>query len=299
MRLIKSQTSDLAVLCELDLEYQGGASISLEASLTGGIKMNSKIVLNQLSGKMRVRWPSLQYNDMLGICFVQDPGVSFKIEGPLSSKTSESLRSMVNRFLETMARKLFLEMWVLPSWRNFYMPMMNPNLDVQIEREKKNLKEKKLAQPTLRSAIANKAATLWEAHAPLLKLKNVVELDYFHNHENVFSIHQETNEQSINEYELMEASLVTGFLELARSDVHLEILGDESSGWKLLKRKGAVEVYKQTITKQDKLSDIVRGSFTVQCESLQVFSVLRNPEHYKHVCDFFVDFFICDEVGKI
>jgi hypothetical protein len=126
VRLIKGMTPDYAVLGEVDLVYKGGASMALQGSLTGGINIPVRIYLNALAGRVRVRWPALGYSDMIGFAFVEDPGVTFTIDAPLSLKTSEAVRNMVNRFLGSLVRKIFLEMWVLPSWRRFYMPLMQP-----------------------------------------------------------------------------------------------------------------------------------------------------------------------------
>ncbi len=92
-----------------------------------GIKFPARIYLNGFAGQLRIRLPSLDAHDMLGVTFVQDPGVTFTIDAPLSLKTSETIRGIVNRVLESIVRKLFLDLWVLPSWRMFYLPMMFPN----------------------------------------------------------------------------------------------------------------------------------------------------------------------------
>ena len=126
LRLVKGSTEDLAVLSEMDLKYEGGASIAIEATITSGIKFQARIYLNSFAGKLRIRWPSVQWADMIGIAFVEDPGVTFTVDAPLTSKTSESVRSVINKLLASIARKVFLEMWVLPSWRTFFMPLMRP-----------------------------------------------------------------------------------------------------------------------------------------------------------------------------
>ena len=130
LRLLKGITPDLAVQVEIDTVYQGSASISIEVTIRGGIRIPARIYLNALAGKLRVRWPCTEWPDMIGITFVEDPGATFTIDAPLSSKTSEAIRNMVNRLLESIARKLFKEMWVMPSWRSFFMPMMNPTFEV-------------------------------------------------------------------------------------------------------------------------------------------------------------------------
>jgi hypothetical protein len=54
IRLIKGVSSDYAVLCEVDIVYEGGASIALEATLAGGIRLPVRIYLNDLAGKARI-----------------------------------------------------------------------------------------------------------------------------------------------------------------------------------------------------------------------------------------------------
>ena len=128
-RIIKSITADLAIQMEFDILYEGGASIAVEAIVTGGIKFPARIYLNDFAGQLRVRLPSLDSSEKIGIAFVKDPGVRFTIDAPLSVNASETARGMVNRILESIARKVFLDLWVLPSWRTFYLPMMNPSLN--------------------------------------------------------------------------------------------------------------------------------------------------------------------------
>lgn len=127
-RVIKGVTTDLAIQMEFDILYQGGASIAIEAVITGGIKFPARIYLNGFAGQLRFRLPSLDSADKIGVAFVKDPGVTFGIDAPLSAKTSETVRGMVNRLLESVVRKVFLDLWVLPAWRTFYLPMMNPKL---------------------------------------------------------------------------------------------------------------------------------------------------------------------------
>lgn len=127
-RIIKGVTPDLAIQMEFDIVYKGGASIAIEAVISGGIKLPARIYLNGFAGQLRLRLPSLDAVDKIGMTFVKDPGVTFSIDVPLSAKTSDTVQGMVNRLLESIARKVFLDYWVFPAWVKFYLPMMNPNL---------------------------------------------------------------------------------------------------------------------------------------------------------------------------
>ena len=80
---------------------------------------------------MRVRCPSTRYADMIGVAFVEDPGASFRVDSPITVRGSEYVRDMVNKLLASVVRKVFLEMWVLPSWRTFFLPLMTPKLEVR------------------------------------------------------------------------------------------------------------------------------------------------------------------------
>ncbi len=323
IRLIKGLSPDFAVLCEIDIVYEGGASIALEATLAGGIRLPVRIYLNEFAGKARVRWPSYQWSDMLGIAFVEDPGVSFTIDAPLSAKTSETVRGMVNRLLESVARKLFLEMWVLPSWRTFYMPMVNPSFEVcffvlgKVHRKSSHtLKEQQIRKvksaavlgPSLRSTLANKAATLWESRAPLLKFRNTYDLDLFVGHEFMFTTDTIIEELDPTEFDSMQDLLCTAFLDISKSSsscpangngsatapeslsskhdstmrdskatIDSDLLeGDASitsAKWKLYKKKSGVEVFKQVITIEEKNAELVKSVIDIDCDAHRVFSV--------------------------
>lgn len=119
---------DLAVQAELDVTYNGGGSIAIQTTLVGGLKLPVRVYLSALGGKLRLRCPSIKWADMVGVAFVEDPGVSFRIDSPITVGENELLRGMVNKLLSGVVRKVFLELWVLPSWRTFFMPLMEPKL---------------------------------------------------------------------------------------------------------------------------------------------------------------------------
>ena len=64
---------------------------------------------------------------MLALAFLEDPGISFKVDTPITVQNNETLRNMINKFLSKLKRKIFLDMWVLPACRLFYLPMLEPS----------------------------------------------------------------------------------------------------------------------------------------------------------------------------
>lgn len=129
VRILKRFKEDASVTCDFDLEYKGGASIAIEAQLPGGIKLPVRVHVGSMKGKVRMRTPSIPFNDMVAISFVENPGVNFTVDSPITIASSEYLRGMVNKLISNAIRKIFLEMWILPTWRAFFLPLMEPKLD--------------------------------------------------------------------------------------------------------------------------------------------------------------------------
>ncbi|KAI8916866.1 hypothetical protein BC831DRAFT_486021 [Entophlyctis helioformis] len=126
VRLLKGITSDLAVYADANVAYLGGGSILLQVSLTAGINIPARVYLNRFTGVIRVRAPSQKWPDMIGVAFVEDPGISFVVDAGITRGENDMIRGMVNRLLSSIVRKTFLELWVLPSWRTFFLPQMQP-----------------------------------------------------------------------------------------------------------------------------------------------------------------------------
>jgi hypothetical protein len=105
---------------------------------------------------------------MLAIAFVEDPGVSFIVDSPLTVGDNEYVRGVVNRLLAGIIRKIFTDMWVLPSWRNFFLPLMSPSPAEEFARMDLAATTKR-PPVSRRRKVLEKAATLWESRSPLLK----------------------------------------------------------------------------------------------------------------------------------
>jgi hypothetical protein len=71
---------------------------------------------------------------MMGVAFTQDPGVEFVVDSPITVGDNQMVRDMVNTLLSRIARRIFLETWVMPHWRNFYLPLLQPYPSQVLER---------------------------------------------------------------------------------------------------------------------------------------------------------------------
>ncbi|RKO95725.1 hypothetical protein CAUPRSCDRAFT_12578, partial [Caulochytrium protostelioides] len=129
VRLVKGVTDDLAVTAEFDTTYMGGASVAIECTLTGNIRIPVRVFLGGLSGKLRVRMPSRQWGDMVAVTFAEDPKLTFTVDSTITVRENEIMRGMVNQLLGKITRRMFVEMWVLPAWRTFFLPSMTPSFE--------------------------------------------------------------------------------------------------------------------------------------------------------------------------
>jgi hypothetical protein len=75
---------------------------------------------------------------MLGFAFCEDPGVTFRVESSITLGDNQILKNMINTVLSTLMRKTFLELWVLPSWRTAFLPLLEPSLEEWLVREQEN-----------------------------------------------------------------------------------------------------------------------------------------------------------------
>ncbi|KAI9325872.1 hypothetical protein DFJ73DRAFT_767241 [Zopfochytrium polystomum] len=130
VRMVKSRSEDLAVVLELDVAYKGGCTVAIETTLTAGAKFPVQVHTSGFAGKMLLRAPSVDWSDMVSVAFVEDPGISFLVDSPLTVRENELFRRAVNKVLASVLRRAVLEMWVLPNWRNIFMPMMTPTPEV-------------------------------------------------------------------------------------------------------------------------------------------------------------------------
>ncbi|KAJ3270971.1 hypothetical protein HDV01_007301 [Terramyces sp. JEL0728] len=307
IRLLKGISNDLAVMSDLDLVYRGGASIVIQATLSNGLTIPVQVFMNEFKGTIRSRLPSEKWEDMIGFAFVRDPGVTFKVNSTITVRESEILRNMVNKVLSTIVRKVFLETWVLPTWRTNFVPLLEPTLEEWLRRQDQIAKL--AAEPVAKKArttIASRATQLWEATSLLKrqytgKSKDILEGIAFDTN-TLLPVYKE--EQMIE----FERPLIHSFIELANEPVmskssgkgkeekeptDAELLEDNSDyvGWKSAKAKQGVVIQKKIVNGVDEKtkSEIHRGTFTVACDSVRVCQILSNPVHFEHVHDNFQD----------
>ncbi|KND04614.1 uncharacterized protein SPPG_00332 [Spizellomyces punctatus DAOM BR117] len=172
------------------------------------VKLKGKLVV------VRIRCPSIKWPDMIGVAFVEDPGVSFRVDSPLTVGDNELLRGMVNKLLSSVVRKVFLELWVLPSWRTFFMPLMEPKLEDILARSRA---AKEAASAGRKADSQSKASTLWETRSPLLR-NSKSDLPFLFGDVLGQTTFQTSKilHPSTREVKELEDTLVTGFLKLAK-----------------------------------------------------------------------------------
>ncbi|KAJ3280587.1 hypothetical protein HK104_000570, partial [Borealophlyctis nickersoniae] len=304
-RLLKGLTEDLAVVVELDLTYNGGGSVAIETTLAGGVKLPVRVYISALAGRLRVRCPSTKWGDMIGVAFVEDPGATFRVDSPITVRDNELVRSMVNKLLSSVVRKVFVELWVLPSWRTFFMPLMIPKLEDVMARMNAAKNPTSPATPTTPSTSSTepkKTTRLWDAsRTPLLRRSNsspqVILGDMLATKS--FPI---THRVAPTDADKLEAALVPPFLALVRENAaeFQQDAGKEagtapgggadtaaqsgmSMGWKTVRNRGGVVVEKKRMMVAGQVAEIVRGVVTIQCDAERVFAVLSNPEHNRQI----------------
>ncbi|KAJ2989662.1 hypothetical protein HDV02_004825, partial [Globomyces sp. JEL0801] len=177
LRCLKGVSNDLAVMTEFDIIYRGGASIVIECTLANGNVIPVQVFMNAFRGTLRTRLPSEKWLDMIGFAFVKDPGVSFKVDTPITLGENEMLRGMINKVLSTIMRKLFLDLWVLPSWRTQFLPFLEPKLEDMEVRNRSSSRVKEGGKK-VKNSIATRATQLWESSVtkkPLNLAKDALE----------------------------------------------------------------------------------------------------------------------------
>ncbi|KAI9202168.1 uncharacterized protein BJ171DRAFT_601097 [Polychytrium aggregatum] len=306
VRLIKGVSEDHAVTIELDMKYTGGASIGIQATLVGGITIPVRVTLSSLEGKLRLRCPSEKWSDMLAITFAEDPGAAFTVDSPITLGESEMLRDMVNRVLGKIVRKMFLELWVLPSWRIFFMPLMAPSLEEEIAREKGQTTKLKSERSFKRAGSPSRRTpnngTLWENRSAFLRSNPKpwtpwVVPDVLHSIAFALDSPSPADAQEVLEYN---ESLVPPFIQLAREDdrgdgkaafvdaSNLSTTPAATSAigpivWKTIKNRGGVHIQRKRVAVNGQVGEVTRVFLRIACDAASVFSILSNPEHMRHV----------------
>ncbi|KAJ3359423.1 hypothetical protein HDU91_004925 [Kappamyces sp. JEL0680] len=319
IRLLKGLTEDFAVMGECDLTYRGGASISIQATIANGSVIPVKVYMNEFSGTLRIRLPSERWDDMIGYAFVQDPGVTFRVESSLTLADNQMLRGMVNGVLSSLMRKTFLELWVLPSWRTTFLPLLEPNLEDWVAREDEDAKmdQAKKAKHT----IASRATQLWESSTaplggniqsllkkPLEKTRDCLEGQVF---DVSCLVPRAAVERKLNFDDPLSIALLA-FVDEPLEDSRprsnsdrFKVADDDPSqppstaedplpptvGWKAIRSKLDISIQKKRVPDAETGSvvEMTRATIPIQCDVARIFAILSNPVHFRHVYDSFIE----------
>ncbi|KAJ3093272.1 hypothetical protein HK100_006717, partial [Physocladia obscura] len=308
VRMLKGITDDLAVCLEIELSYEGGASVGIEPTLTSGYQIPVRATINALKGKVRVRVPAIGYQDMFSVSFLENPGVSFRIDAPtITVRNNNTLRSVISTVLSEIVRRVFLDMWVLPAWRTLFLPLMLPSLDEEMARMdevneisrdakiastisgnssgggggiiglKRSQKTAEYFQRALSKRDPNLAKSQQQPYTSLsgffgLKVYDTVDSSVF---PVSLIVDSSINSASLA---LLEDAIVSPFLEIARegfaSSAALQTAASVDSEWRTIKNSSGILVRRcrkkyQAIS----LSEISCAAISIACDTEWVYSV--------------------------
>jgi hypothetical protein len=140
--LFSAATDDLDVILELDINYDGGLAVSILTTLNLGVSIPVSACLKGFkNAKMHLRLPSPSSEKEFALAFVNDPGVDIEVEASLLRNDYEMLKDVLNSFLVRRLKSMFCDMFVLPHYKSYEMPLItykpvNVNLMKAIELEK-------------------------------------------------------------------------------------------------------------------------------------------------------------------
>ncbi|KAJ3012009.1 UNVERIFIED_CONTAM: PDZ domain-containing protein 8 [Siphonaria sp. JEL0065] len=315
VRMLKGLTDDLAVAMEVDVAYEGGASVGIEPTLTRGQPIPVRVSINSLRGKLRVRVPAIGYSDMFSVSFLEDPGVSFKVEAPtITVGDNDIVRGMVSSVISEIIRRVFLDMWVLPAWRTFFLPLMIPSAEeesARMDEVNRNSKEAKAGTPSISKVpkapeyfakvrskrfpelhppppVATTSSTTSATQQSVLKPFDVVD-------STTFPTATILDSTSIGVLPVLENALVKTFNSLTQEVANRNnnlVLGpngtatlvNSNSDWKTVKSSSGIVVRKCT-KRMDGFAnaDVNWASVNINCDAERVFVILSNPEYMRHV----------------
>lgn len=221
---------------------------------------------------------------MIGFAFTTDPNLTFRVDSNWTLRDNEVLRGMVNTILTTIIQKIFLETWVLPSWRTAFFPLLDPTLEQWLTREEDDKVLDRKARPT----ISSRANQLWESTAPMAQslLKRPIDRAKDWGEGVVFpisSILPRLTEKIILQFEL---PLVEAFITFATdatipdNPYQTEPSSEDSppapTGWKTARSRTDVKIEKRRLRQSDNdgsICDMTRAVITVNCDLARTFSV--------------------------
>jgi hypothetical protein len=221
---------------------------------------------------------------------------------------------MVNKILSSILRRTFLDLWVSPSWRTNFLPLLEPSREDILARQEMDKQLNVALKISKATIIANKATALWESTAPLLKRSSGKYRD------GLSDILFDTNAiipfYDILRLPLYKDPLLEQFMGLVNEPADTrstkqkitdkirppptataedfedsgEETGDIQNCWKIVRKSGGIQIHrKRTVAPdQEGVSEYLRGVIPVNCDAVRVFGILSNPKHFMHIYDSFV-----------
>lgn len=236
----------------------GGANITIQARITGGIDVTVKVYLKSLSGKIQVRTPSIKWSDMLCVSFPEDPNVEFIVDSPITLRDNQTMKEMVNKLLSKIVRKAFIETWVAPHWRNFYLPLLQPPSDLIALR----------STGTLEPVPSRK---------PIIFAGEEIQLPFKRKDTSIVGTILESNLDCLKEVFFPRDVILDDVIipDYKSRIIHLfKEYTKESSNWKPITSKSGITVQKmKTIMKDANISEVTKCTFIVPFEPHLVFFV--------------------------
>ncbi|KAJ3215744.1 hypothetical protein HDU67_010382 [Dinochytrium kinnereticum] len=308
LRLIKGLAEDLAVTLEMDLTYTGGGSVAIEATLTRGLSMTARVYLSGFAGKLRIRIPDVNWSDMLSVAFVEDPGLTFMVDAPITMRENEIVRGMINRVLAGMMRKDELARQIaINNARSPVTKRQGPkSLGASLwERRMALSKVSKTSQPfAIPSTSISSPSPAFSGVFP-----------------DALSAHAFPVTVSIDfsiDPRLLDGPLVTAFLSLSRKrprsllPIGTATSGDEAiagSGgtgpedvdtmeWRTVKNKAGIVLQKRRVVVGSSSGEVTRARVNVKGDVERIYAILSNPDHLKCLDDGFLETEVIAPIGK-
>ncbi|KAJ3381713.1 hypothetical protein HDU92_005194 [Lobulomyces angularis] len=111
--IVKQLTEDLVTELEIAFNFCGNAFLLMDVKTMAGT-FKSKISLNHIKGKLRVRFPSISSASKMDVTFLDNDDIcSFEID--LDTSSSGLIENSINKALSKIFKKLFKDTIVYPN----------------------------------------------------------------------------------------------------------------------------------------------------------------------------------------
>lgn len=198
---------------------------------------------------------------MLCASFTEDPGVEFVVDSPLTLRDNHTVKEMVNKILSKIVKRAFIETWVAPQWRNFYLPLLQPPAELVNLRSTGTL-------PPVPSRPVKPETTDEQSVLKISRLtreSNIIPLG-----NNLDCLKDVFLPSDI----ILKDKVIPGF----KSELitHFRSYVKEGPNWRTLSNKGGILTQKiKTIMSDANISEVTKCIFTVPIEPHLVFFVCR------------------------